>query len=141
MTTSAHVQLDLNADPRLLAGLSGAVEHFAQQIGLGEAAQKDLMTAAEEACRDTFRLLTPENPTLHVTIDAHPDRVEVMLEHRGEALPTAGLDTFFGAGAKSSTGGELTGLSLMARVDRVLYDTAGGTSRTTLVKYLKPPKK
>ena len=42
MTTNAHVQLDLNADPRLLAGLSGAVEHFAQQIGLGEAAKKDL---------------------------------------------------------------------------------------------------
>lgn len=141
MSTNGRVHLDLNGDLRLLAGLSGAVEHFAQQVGLGEPAQRDLITAAEEACRDTFRLLTPESPTLRVTIVAHLDRVEVSLEHRGEAVPTAGLDTFFGAGAKSSTGGELTGLSLMKRVDRVQYHTEGGTSRTTLVKYLKPPKK
>ena len=141
MTTNGHLQLELTGDPRVLAGLSGAVEHFAQQIGLNEAAQKDLVTAAEEACRETFRLLTPQNPSLHVTIDAHPDRVEVALEHKGEPLPTAGLDTFFGAGAKESTGGELTGLSLMKRVDRVQYHTEGGTSRTTLVKYLQPPKK
>jgi len=30
---------------------------------------------------------------------------------------------------------DLSGLMLISRVDRVLYETAGGTSRTILIKY------
>ncbi len=137
---NGRVELDLSPDPRFLAGLSGAVEHFAEGLGFDPAVCKDLMAAAVEACRDTFRLLPPEHSSVRVLIETFSDRLEVVLEHRGEALPTAGLDTFLGLGAEAAPAGELTGLSLLSRVDRVLYQTEGGASRMTLVKYLPKAK-
>lgn len=135
MTTEPNrVSIQLSIDSRLLRGVAGAVEHFAQRAGLDEAACRNLVEAAEQACETTFLLLA-QGQDLLILIEDFPDRVEVTLEHRGEALPSAGLDTFAGFGGEGEPAGDLSGLALMSRVDRVLYDTRDGTSRMTLVKY------
>lgn len=128
------VRLELHDEPRLLAGVGGAVENFARRADMNDADRADLAQAAMQACRDTLPLLTAEHPTLDVHIDAFTDRIEIALEHSGEALPSAGLDTFLESGGE---GEPMAGLELMARVDRVLYSTENGVSRTTLVKTVK----
>jgi len=126
----------MDSDPLLAIGAGYAVEFCARRSGLGQQAVADVKVAAAEAIRDTFELLTKEHPELTLEIRGFDDRLEVTLEHHGEALPTAGLDTFL-PGGPANAAGKVAGLSLMTRVDRVLYDTKNGTSRTTLVKYLK----
>jgi anti-sigma regulatory factor (Ser/Thr protein kinase) len=126
-----RVHMRLSGDPRLVAGVGGAVQRMAERAGLGEAAAAALASATEEACQNTFPLLQPSDPFLSVGVFSFHDHLEVTVEHRGVEEPSAGLDTFLRGG------GETTGLDLMARVDRVQYDTAGGTSRTTLIKYLE----
>jgi len=128
--------MEVSSDPRLVPGVGAAVELCACRSGLSGASCEDLKVAAEEAVRDTFGLLAGDGQ-LTVLCEAFADRVEVVLEHHGEALPTAGLDTFLTAGAQAASAGMVTGLSLLMRVDRVLYHTENGVSRTTLVKYLK----
>lgn len=128
--------MELDADPLLAAGAGYAVEFCARRCGLSEQAAADVRTAAVEALRGTFELLTKNHRKLTLEIHGFDDRLEVRLEHQGEALPTAGLDTFL-PGGPANAAGNVAGLSLMTRVDRVLYDTKNGTSRTTLVKYLK----
>ena len=129
----AHLRVD--NDPRLLAGLAGAVEHFAKQAQFAAEASAELVAAVEEACRETFPLLSDAHPELFVIFEVFPDRAEIILEHRGEALPSAGLDTFLG---DPDAPGGLTGLSILSKVDRVQYNTEGGVSRTTLIKHRKP---
>jgi len=121
-------------DARLVAAVGGAVGHFADQAGLDARARAELIAAAEEACRDTFPLLTPDEPFLGVQIGAFPDRIEVTLEHHGRQVPTAGLESFAAAGGEGSGAG---GLRLLSRVDRVQYNTEGSTSRMKLIKYLR----
>jgi hypothetical protein len=60
--------------------------------------------------------------------------VEVAIEHTGEALPTAGLDTFIGDAA-GDPGAGLSRALQTTKVDRVQYATSGGLSRMTLIKY------
>ena len=132
----AYVRLVLDRDPLLALGAGFAVGFCARRGGLSEQASADVKVAAEEAIRDTFELLSDGQQKLTVEVQGFDDRVEVSLEHQGEALPTAGLDTFL-LGGPANAAGKVAGLSLMTRVDRVLYDTKNGTSRTTLVKYLK----
>jgi hypothetical protein len=126
----AHLRVE--NDSRLLAGLAGAVEHFAHKTEFSAAATADLIAAVEEACRETFPLLTAAQPSLTLVLTAYADHVEIVIEHRGEALPSAGLDTFLG---DPSAPGGLTGLSILSKVDRVQYNTEGGVSRTTLSKH------
>ncbi len=133
---SGRVVLKLSNDPRLVAGVAGAVGHIAERAGLDAGAQADLVAAAEEALRQTFPLRADAGALLGVTIEDFPDRIEVTLEHQGHPLPAAGLETFAVPGAEE-TGG-LSGLKLLARVDRVQYDTQGGVSRMTLIKYVRP---
>lgn len=136
-----RVRMIVESDPRLVPGVGGAVIFLARLCKLDEKAGHDLQVAAESAVRDTFDLLTQNSSALEIRMEGFADRVEVVLEHHGEALPTAGLETFLNAGASDASSGAVTGLALMTLVDRVLYNTANGVSRTTLVKYLKKGKK
>lgn len=131
-----RVRIELDPDPLLARGAAYAVEFCARRCGLSGQAAEEVKTAAAEAIRDTLHLLTSNHPRLTLEIQGFADRLEVRLEHQGEALPTAGLDTFLPGGPVGAAG-NVAGLSLMTRVDRVLYDTSKGTSRTTLVKYVK----
>ncbi len=129
----SRVELEFPNDPWLLQVVSVAVVRSAQRAGLDEAAQADLAAATEQACADTFKLLPESDNQLTVVVEDFADRVEVTLMHHGEALPSAGLETFAGLGEGESA--DLSGLMLLSRVDRVQYETADGTSRTILVKY------
>ena len=134
---ASRVVLKLPNDPRLVAAAAAAVEHFAERVGFDAPAQADLAAAVEEACCETLPLLPNSDATLDVTVEEFPDRLEVTLQHQGQAVPTAGLDTFAIPGAEAAGAGGLSGLGLLSRVDRVQYNTQGGTSRMTLVKYVR----
>jgi anti-sigma regulatory factor (Ser/Thr protein kinase) len=130
----SRVQLTLPADEQSLHAVVAAAEHFADRSGMELGPRTALVAACQEACRSTFPLLTREDATIGVIIEDFDDRIEVMIEHEGEALPSAGLDTFaFPEAAQQSPG--MSGLMLMSLVDRVQYQTEGGVQRMTLVKY------
>ena len=137
MTAEARqIHLRLDSDQRLLGAVSIAVAWIAERAGFESAAQADLAAASEEACRDTFPLLSKNAPLLDVGAERFADRVEVTLEHHGAMRPSAGLESFFAGG--QGFAGDLSGLSLLARVDRVQYNSESGASKTTLIKYLRP---
>lgn len=133
---SRRIHLRLGSDERLLAAVSIAVAWISEQAGLESAAQADLVTAVEEACRDTLSVLSKDDPFLDIEVDTLADRVEVTLEHHGAARPAAGLESFISRG--QGLAGGPSGLSLISRVDRVQYNSKSGASKTTLIKYLRP---
>ena len=132
-----HTELSLHNDPRLMAAVGAIVSHSAQRAGLTSEAQEGLAAAAMDACRETFPLLgnqASNNSALKVIVEDFHDRVEVTIEHAGEALPTAGLDSFCGGGSDSAMAGISNSLQ-DTRVDRVQYETQNGLSRMKLIKY------
>ena len=133
-----RTEFRLSPDAQLVLGVVVAAEHFARRRNLDEAAVQSLMRAAQDACQSTFQLLSGDSPTLGVVITEFDDRIEMTIEHQGEALPTAGLDTFLDAAADDASTGQLSGFTLMTLVDRVQYQTEAGTQRMTLVKNAPP---
>jgi len=119
-----------------VAAVGGAVGYFAERLGFSPQTRAGLISAAEEASRDTLQLLAARGEALDVTVEDFPNRLEITLEHGGPSLPTAGLETFAFPGSEVATPGRLSGLGLLERVDRVLYDSHGGISRMKLVKYI-----
>jgi hypothetical protein len=138
MTTDpARIEFILHDDDRLIAAVGTIVAHVAHRAGLTSQAEEGFAAATMDACRETFPLVHnngSRDGTLRLVAVDHPDRVEVMIEHMGEALPTAGLDTFV-AGAISETGLGLSSALQGTKVDRVQYETRDGVSRVTLIKY------
>ncbi len=136
-TSPARIEVSIHNDPRLLAALGAIVSHSAHRAGLPRLAQDGFADAAIQACRDTFPLVQDGgsgDAMLRLGIVSFPDRVEVTIEHSGEPLPTAGLDTFC-AGAAADSGQGLSGALQGTMVDRVQYETRDGVSRVTLIKY------
>ena len=133
----ARTELKLHDDPRLLAAVGAVVSHSAHRVGLTQQAREALAEAAVDACRETFPLLGNENSgdrELRMVVEDFPDRVQITIEHSGEAVPTAGLDSFVGGGKTGVAAGISNSLQ-DTRVDRVQYDTHEGRSRVTLIKY------
>jgi len=130
-------QLKISGGPELITAACAAVEHFAEEAGLDDAAQENLMAACEQVCGEALRNAEGESGALEVIVEQHADRIEIAVAHPSLTGPAVGLDTFLG----SAGGGEASGISLMGRVDRVRYDTAGTGSRMVLVKYLPGAKK
>lgn len=135
---SKRALIKLSGGPELISAAAAAVEHFAEEAGLDEASQSNLMAACELVCGDALRNGESETAILEVTVEQHADRIEVSVAHPSLTGPAVGLDTFLGS---AGVGSQSSGLSLMARVDRVRYDTAGQGSRMVLVKYLPGAKK
>jgi hypothetical protein len=131
VTESRRVELTLNNDPRLVSAVTGAVDVFAARAGFDDPARKALVEATELACSDTFELLGDEEAPVAVIVESFNDRLEITLQHSGEAAPSAGLESFGIAGLE----GAQSGLKLLSRVDRVQYHTEQGVSQMKLVKY------
>jgi len=124
-------------DPRLLAGVGAVISHVAMGAGLAVEAQEGLAAAVVDACRDTFPLVhhdNQKNGALQVIVEDFADRVEVTIEHSGETLPSAGLDSFCGGGSEGSAA-RISNSLQDTRVDRVQYETRDGRSRMKLTKY------
>ncbi|MGA8142372.1 MAG: hypothetical protein WB987_00595 [Candidatus Acidiferrales bacterium] len=138
MTTDpARTELKVQNDPRLLIAVGAIVSHSAHRAGLPREAQQAFAEAAVDACRETFPLLGndgSDNRDLRMVVEDFPDRVQVTIEHSGEATPTAGLDSFVG-GLKEGVAAGISHSLQDTRVDRVQYDTHEGRSRMTLIKY------
>jgi anti-sigma regulatory factor (Ser/Thr protein kinase) len=127
----ARVELQLEKDARLVAGVGAAVTRLAGHAGFDARAQTDLATATEEASCEILPLLAGAKGRLRVRIESFADRIEVALEYRGAAIR--------GTAATGSSPAGLNGLRLLPRVDRVAYDAQGDTSRMTLIKYRRAP--
>lgn len=132
-TKTSRVVLRLTKDERLVAAVEAAAGHFAERVFLDTSARADLVTVAADVCRATFPLLAGPDATLEVTLEGFSDRIELTLEHEGQAELAPDLATF---AFPREGGDELGGINLLARVDRVLCDSQEGTSRMTLVKYI-----
>ena len=133
------MELILHEDSRLMCALRAVVSHYAGRAGLSGEAGEKFAAAAVDACRETFPLVGDNGAhpsALKVEVEDFHDRVEVTIEHAGEPLPTAGLDTFCGGGTKEAS--EAISRSLQGReVDRVQYESQDGRSRMKLIKYRK----
>jgi hypothetical protein len=132
--------LHLSRDDRLIAAVGGAVAHFAERVGMDDAARNQLTGALEDLCRQTLPLLNGNgnglNDGLDVAIEDFDDRLQISVEHRGEAQPSVGVESFIAECARESNQ-RVTGVHLMRTVDRIEYDASHGSIRTTLVKYLQ----
>jgi anti-sigma regulatory factor (Ser/Thr protein kinase) len=134
----SRTELKLDDDPRLIAGVVAIVSFAAHRCGLSSRAQEGLAAAAAEACRETFPLVSgngSKDSSLTVIVSDFADRVEVSIEHSGESLPSAGLDTFCDAASSAGSQTGLSGALQKTNVDRVQYETRDGVSRMTLIKY------
>jgi hypothetical protein len=127
----------LHNDARLLAAVGAVICFSSTHCGLSPEAQDALTSAAVTACKETFPLLPKDSggdATLKMVVADYPDRIEVQIQHKGEASPTAGLDSF--AGNLQAAGGVGLNAALQGTsVDRVQYETKDGVSRMTLIKY------
>ncbi len=138
MTTEpARTELLLHDDARLLAAIGAVISFSGEHCGLSSEGQQALTTAAVEACKETFPLVpvgADGERALKLVVADYPDRIEVEIQHRGEASPTAGLDSF--AGNLQAAGGPALSAALQkTSVDRVQYETKDGVSRMRLIKY------
>jgi hypothetical protein len=129
--------LHLSRDHRLIAAVGGAVAHFAERVGMEDAARNLLTGALEDLCRQTLPLLkgNENGDGLEVAIEDFDDRLQISVEHHGEAQPSVGVESFIAECARDSDQ-RVTGVHLMRSVDRIEYDARNGSIRTTLVKYL-----
>ena len=128
--------LHLSADDRLIVAVGGAVAHFAERVGMEDSARSQLMGALEDLCRQTLPLLNRNGEGMDVAIEDFDDRLQISVEHRGQAQPSVGVESFIAECARESNQ-RLTGVHLMRTVDRIEYDARDGSIRTTLVKYLR----
>ncbi|MBZ5541897.1 MAG: hypothetical protein LAN61_15375 [Acidobacteriia bacterium] len=136
MTTEpTRVEIRIQNDSRLLAGLGGAIAHCACAAGLCESAAASLRAAALGACQEAFRQMPDSHAALEIAITLYSDRLEVALSQPGAAAPAVGLDALSGL-AQQGSGAQNPFLA--GGVDRVQYDTQGGVACTRLTKYLAP---
>jgi hypothetical protein len=88
------------------------------------------MEAIQQVCTEALRQMGSKERALDVTVEQFADRIEIAVAHASIEGPVVGLDSFLGPGAGAA------GSALLAKVDRVRYDSSGKVSRMILVKYL-----
>jgi hypothetical protein len=115
------VQLSTSSDPRLLAGLSGAVNHLAETAGLNERARAELVAAIEDACRDALSRAA-DKQRIELLLEVWPGKIEAVLEYH----------------CASETPAEITWSAvqqaLRLRLDSVRRESNSGITRLTLIK-------
>ena len=131
-----RVVFHLDQGTDLVSVFCCAVEHQAIHAGFETEASAQLSRAAGDVCRESIAQLAGDGAGVDATLDTFPDRIEIAIHSRGQALPAIGLETFAFSNALAGGASGLNGLELLSRVDRVLYNAEGGVARTTLVKFL-----
>jgi hypothetical protein len=135
-----RVEFHLDRDPRLISAVRCAVQFQAARAGLETAGCESFATASEDVCKEALTQLTDADGGLDVTLETFPDRMEISIHHRGQLVPAVGLETFALQAAGAGGAGGLNGMELLARVDRVMFNSEEGIARTTLVKFLQPKR-
>ena len=139
MTTEpVRVLFHLEQNCALISVVGSAVQFQALQAGFEPEQCSGLAAASEAVCRQTLLQLGAAANGLDIALEMFTDHIEVSFLHDGQAAPAVGLDKFALPGAFASGAGEIDGMELLSRVDRVLYNSENGKARTTLVKFLKP---
>ena len=131
-----RVMFHLGQNSALAGVLCAAVQFQAVQAGFEPGCCAEIAAASEAVCRETLSQVTDAEGGLDIALDTFAERMEVSFLHRGQIAPAVGLETFVLPNACGAAG--INGQELLARVDRVLYNTENGKVRTTLVKFLKP---
>ncbi|HEV2287694.1 MAG TPA: hypothetical protein VGR81_01935 [Candidatus Acidoferrales bacterium] len=72
-----HIEFKITNDPRLFAGLRGAIEHISNQHGLGKADQIEFALAAERECQCKLSAGGSKEAFCEVAIDSFEDRIEI----------------------------------------------------------------
>jgi hypothetical protein len=132
----ARLVLHLSGDERLIGGVGAALAHFAARVGLGAEAGSPVVAAVERLCRQTLPLLRNDQEMLDVAIEDFDDRIEIVLEHPGEAR--RGIEAELARGtASGQASGRSAAADLARTVDSVECQARNGSVRTVLVKYFK----
>jgi hypothetical protein len=77
--------MTISSDPRLLAGVSGAVNHVAEVAGMDESARANLVAAIEDAFHVAFDQLVEDEASIKMTLGAGSGNMEVVLTLQGSA--------------------------------------------------------
>lgn len=123
---TGKVELTLSRDPRLMAGVSGAVNHFAETAGMDESVRAVLVAAIEDACNEAFQQFPKSDASVEMSLESPPGRVETVL-------------IIHGAAAQSERAEKIQ-RALRDRIDRVARESNSGTIRLILVKNAGVPR-
>ena len=135
----SRTTIQLSGHEQLVPGVGGAVAHYADRVGMTEAARDSLVSALEDFCRETLPLLGNDDARLNVAIEEFEDRIEIVIEHAGVAQSSKRFD--LAANGRPASDSRLMGVRLLRTVDRVEHDSRNGLVRTTLVKYIHPHRR
>jgi hypothetical protein len=119
-TETGRVELTLSSDPRLLAGISGAVNHVAEAAGMDESARANLVAGIEDACQAAFNQLPENESSIKMILGSAGGHVEVVLMLQGSAA----------RGDRP----EKVQRALNGRIDKITREVRGDTVRISLVK-------
>ena len=123
---TGKVELTLSRDPRLLAGVAGAVNHFADTAGMDESTRANFVAAIEDACNEALLQLPNANASIAMSLESTAGSVEAVLIFRGAA-------------AKAERAEKIQDI-LRDRLDRVSRESESGTIRLILVKNAAAPR-
>jgi hypothetical protein len=124
---TGKLELTVTGDPRLLAAVSAAVNHFAEAAGLDEGTRANLVAAFEDAFHEVFGNPGRNSNPVQMSIAAPKGKIEAMLLFRGD-------------NAKPEKGEKIRAL-LAGKLDSVALESSGDTIRLKLVKNLSPARK
>ena len=119
-TDCGKVEITLASDPRLLAGISGAVDHVAEVAGMDESARANLVAAIEDACQAAFDALPENGASIQMTLGCSGGSIEAVLMLQGIA-------------AKGDRAEKIQ-RALNGRIDKISREVRGDTVRIVLVK-------
>jgi hypothetical protein len=126
-TETGKLELTISSDPRLLAGVSAALYHFAEAAGLDEPAKAELVAAFEDAFQEIFGGAPQKSKPIEMSIAAPTGMIEAILLFPGDSL--------------HAEKGEKVRKLLAGKLDSVRLETSGDSSRLHLVKNLSPSRK
>jgi hypothetical protein len=115
-----RVEMTLSSDPRLLAGVSGAVNHVAEAAGMDESSRANLVAAIEDACHVAFDHLSEDDAPIRMSLGCTGGSVEVALTLRGSAAKGDRPDKIQRA--------------LNGRIDKINREVRGDSVRIFLTK-------
>jgi hypothetical protein len=119
-TETGKVEITLSGDARLLAGVSGAVNHVAEAAGMDESSRANLVAAIEDACHAAFDKLPEDNSTIQLILGSTGGHIDAVLTLQGSA-------------AKGDRPEKIQ-RALNGRIDKINREVRGDVVRISLVK-------